>query len=146
LIVGGLVINSASSATLFTPSHSTTIALTSEDRRVVVNREANSLSIIRVRNAQGLDIGIKLDEIVVGLKPRCVAVSPDDREAYVTNAISDTVSVVSLIQFQVVATIPVETEPWGCGWLKGVKSSPQRPSGLEVHMQFTQSSLDSVQR
>src|SRR5262245_42269794 len=36
------------------PSHSTTIALTSDDQRlVVVNREANTVSIIRVRNGSG---------------------------------------------------------------------------------------------
>jgi DNA-binding beta-propeller fold protein YncE len=49
-----------------TPSRSTTIALTSDEGRlVVVNREANSVSIIRVRQ-QGQDVGIKLAEIGVG--------------------------------------------------------------------------------
>jgi YVTN family beta-propeller protein len=115
LIVGGLVIDSASAETLATPSRSTTIALTSgEGRVVVVNREANSLSIIRVRNAQGQDVGIKLAEIGVGIEPRCVAVSPDDREAYVTNGASGTVAVVSLQQLRVVDTITVGTEPRGC--------------------------------
>jgi YVTN family beta-propeller protein len=98
-----------------TPSHSTTIALTSDEQRlVVVNREANSVSIIRVKNVQGNDIGVKIAEIGVGEEPRCVAIHPNDQEAYVTNGISGTVSVVNLGQRRVVATIPVGTEPRGC--------------------------------
>src|SRR5262245_7818544 len=100
---------------LKTPSHSTTIALTSDERRlVVVNREANSVSIIRVKNQQGNDIGVKIAEIGVGEEPRCVAIHPNDKVAYVTNGISGTVSVVDLKQHAVVATIPVGTEPRGC--------------------------------
>jgi hypothetical protein len=39
------------------PTRSTTIALTSDEMRVVVvNREANSLSIIRVKDANGNDV------------------------------------------------------------------------------------------
>jgi YVTN family beta-propeller protein len=98
-----------------TPSHSTTIALTSDDSRLVVlNREANSVSIIRVRNANGKDVANKLAEIGVGLEPRCVALSPDDKVAYVTNGISGTVSVVDLQRRRVVKTISVGTEPRGC--------------------------------
>src|SRR5262245_7685058 len=48
------------------PSRSTTIALTSDERRVVVvNREANSVSVIEVQDANGLDVAIKLFEIGV---------------------------------------------------------------------------------
>ena len=102
-------------STAATSSHSTTIALTSDEQRVVVvNREANSLSIIRVKNAQGNDFGNKLAEIGVGEEPRCVAVSPNDQEAYVTNGISGTVSVVNLGQRRVVTNIKVGTEPRGC--------------------------------
>jgi YVTN family beta-propeller protein len=101
--------------TLSTPSHSTTIALTSDDRfLVVVNREANSVSILQVRDEWGKDLSVKIAEIGVGREPRCVAISPDDREAFVTNAISGTVSVVSLQDLRVVSTIPVDTEPRGC--------------------------------
>ena len=97
------------------PTRSTTIALTSDETRVVVvNREANSLSIIRVKNAQGNDVAVKIAEIGVGEEPRCVAVSPDDRRAFVTNGISATVSVVSLAQKKVVKEIQVGTEPRGC--------------------------------
>ena len=98
-----------------TSSHSTTIALTSDEQRlVVVNREANSVSIIRVKNMQGNDIATKIAEIGVGEEPRCVAIHPNDQEAYVTNGITGTVSVVSLGQRRVVATIKGFTEPRGC--------------------------------
>jgi YVTN family beta-propeller protein len=97
------------------PSRSTTIALTHDERRlVVVNREANSVSIIGVKNAQGDDVAFKLDEITVGPEPRCVAIHPNDQVAYVTNAISDTVSVVNLQQGRVVQEVHVGTEPRGC--------------------------------
>src|SRR5215469_4107296 len=97
------------------PTRSTTIALTSDEQRlVVVNREANSISIIRVKNANGQDVGNKIAEIPVGEEPRCVAVSPDDKLAFVTNAISGTVSVVSLGQRKVVKEIKVGIEPRGC--------------------------------
>src|SRR5262245_22395490 len=62
-------------ATAVTASHSTTIALTSDEQRVVVvNREANSVSILRVKDAQGNDIAEdnKITEIGVGEEPRCV--------------------------------------------------------------------------
>jgi YVTN family beta-propeller protein len=103
------------SSTLATPSRSTTIALTSDESRlVVVNREANSVSIIRVKDAAGNDIAEKLTEIGVGEDPRCVAVHPNDEVAYVTNGISATVSVVDLVQGRVVRNVPTGTEPRGC--------------------------------
>src|SRR3989442_12347492 len=83
----------ASKAKPVTNHHSTTIALTSDETPlVVVNREANSVSIIRVKDANGNDVATKLAEIGVGEEPRCVAVDPTDRAAYVTNGISGTVS------------------------------------------------------
>jgi len=101
-----LQMREAVAATLSGPSRSTNIALTQDDRRlVVVNRETNSVSIIRVRNAQGNDVTNKIAEITVGIEPRCVAVSPDDDEAFVTNGISGTVSVINLNQRRVVAEI-----------------------------------------
>jgi YVTN family beta-propeller protein len=76
------------------PTRSTSIALTSDETRVVVvNRLANSVSIIQVKNKNGKDFSNKIAEIPVGEEPRCVAVHPSDRAAYVTNAISGTVSV-----------------------------------------------------
>src|ERR1700730_12799602 len=97
------------------PTRSTTIALTSDETRlVVVNREANSVSIIRVKNANGKDVSNKIAEIPVGEEPRCVAIHPSDRAAYVTNAISGTISVVNLNQHTVVSELDVGTEPRGC--------------------------------
>lgn len=100
------------------PTRSSTIALTSDDRyAVVANRETDTVSVIEVRTAAGADSARKLAEIGVGDEPRFVAVSPDDSEAYVTNTVSGTVSVISLQgsdAFQVVADIPVGTEPRGC--------------------------------
>jgi YVTN family beta-propeller protein len=97
------------------PTRSTTIALTSDERDVVVvNREANSISIVRVKNAKGNDVSNKIAEIPVGEEPRCVAVHPSDRAAYVTNAISGTVSVVDLNRHTLVKELKVGTEPRGC--------------------------------
>jgi DNA-binding beta-propeller fold protein YncE len=96
---------------LATPSRSTTVALTSDDRRVVaVNRETQGLFVIEVRDQHGLDTATPRAEVAVGHEPRFVALSPDDQEAYVTNALDGTVAVVSLVganAFTVVAVIPV---------------------------------------
>src|SRR5438046_1910122 len=97
------------------PGRSTTIALTSDETRVVVaNREANSISIIEVRDANGNDVARKLVEIGVGEEPRCVALHPGNRAAYVTNAITGTVSVIDLVLGRELTQIPVSTEPRGC--------------------------------
>src|SRR4029077_3304982 len=73
------------------PTRSTTIALTSNEQYVVVvNREANNVSIIQVKDAKGNDVSKKIAEIPVGEEPRCVAIHPSDKAAYVTNAISGT--------------------------------------------------------
>src|SRR5437870_2319530 len=94
--IGAAAQKAAPPTTAATPSHSTTIALTSDEQRlVVVNREANSVSIIRVKDMQGNDIATKIAEIGVGEEPRCVAIHPNDQVAYVTNGISATVSVVN---------------------------------------------------
>ena len=80
------------------PTRSTTIALTSDEKRlVVVNREANSVSIIRVKDEHGHDVSPSWTRSG-SARPRCVAVHPSDRAAYVTNGITGTVSVVDLVQ------------------------------------------------
>ena len=103
--------------TLPAPSRSTSIAMTTDDRWVVVaNRETNSVSIIQVRDAEEQDDSTKLAEISVGQEPRYVALSPDNSTAYVSNTASGTVSVIALTganAFRVVATIPVGAEPRG---------------------------------
>jgi len=49
------------------PTSSTSIALTSDETRVVVvNRLANSVSIIQVKNKEGNDVSNKLAEIPIG--------------------------------------------------------------------------------
>src|SRR4029434_2514195 len=107
--------NATTASTAATPSRSTTIALTSDETRlVVVNRGANSVSIIRVKDNNNNDVATKIAEIGVGEEPRCVAIHPNDQVAYVTNGISGTVSRGTLAQRRVVATVPSGTEPRGC--------------------------------
>ena len=100
------------------PTRSTSIALTSDDRRlVVVNRQTNSVSVLEVRTTLGLDTANKLAEVPVGQDPRCVAINPEDTTAYVTNAVSGTVSVIELgadNSLEVVSEIAVGSEPRGC--------------------------------
>lgn len=78
-------------------TRSTTIALTArEDRLVVVNREVDTVTILRA-DADPAAPAAFLAEVEVGDEPRYVAVSPDDRRAFVSNAIDGTVSVVRLV-------------------------------------------------
>ena len=82
---------------LFRQSRSSSIALTGDDTRaVVVNRQKASVSVIRVRNTDGSDASQLLAEIPVGKEPRFVAIAPNDRRAYVTNAVDGTMSVIDL--------------------------------------------------
>jgi YVTN family beta-propeller protein len=109
-------------AVKFAPtSRSTTVLLTGDDARLlVVNRESNSLAILRVRGLKGAtitDATEKIAEVTVGLEPRCVTLDPKERQAYVTNGISGTVSVVELTgpnAFTVTGEIQGLTEPRGC--------------------------------
>jgi len=100
-----------------TPSHSTTIALFARDQNLlVVNRDTDSLSVLNVRR-RGNDVGAKIAEVAVGREPHCVAVGRKEKEAFVTNAVSGTVSIVALAGKRansVVAEIPVGTEPRAC--------------------------------
>ena len=43
-----------------------------------------------------------------------MAITPDDEKAYVTNMASGTVSVISTFRKEVIDTIKVGTEPFGC--------------------------------
>src|SRR5688572_15913858 len=102
---------------LFQQARSSTIALTSDDTRaVVVNRQKASVSVIRVRNANGSDASQLLAEVPVGREPRFVALSPDNSRAYVTNAIDGTLSVIDLTAAAPVAlgtAVDVGIEPRG---------------------------------
>jgi len=99
------------------PVRSTSILVFKNDNRVLsVNRESDTLSVVEVRR-KGKDVARLIAEVGVGHEPRCVALGPKEREAYVTNAASGTVSVVSLFgetANSVVAEIPIGAEPRGC--------------------------------
>ncbi len=93
------------------PTRSTNIALTANEAVLVaVNTEANSVSIF---NVSGTTL-TKRSEVPVGRNPRCVAIHSTRNEAFVTNAESGTVSVISLATDKVVATIQVGAEPRAC--------------------------------
>jgi DNA-binding beta-propeller fold protein YncE len=102
---------------LFPQSRSSSIALTSDDTRVVVaNRQKSSVSVIRVRDANGADAEQRLAEVPVGKEPRYVAISPDDKRAFVTSAVAGTLSAIDLTlpQPAVVGTpVDVGVEPRG---------------------------------
>jgi len=102
-------------AILAGPSRSTNIALTSDDRVLVVaNRDADTATVLAVRDAQGADAFEELAEIAVGDEPRAVAIAPDDSTAYVANTASGTVSVIDLeAPAGLVADIEVGSEPRG---------------------------------
>jgi YVTN family beta-propeller protein len=92
-------------------SHSTPLALTSDNGFVwSVNPDSDSVSLFEVAG----DRNRKLTEVPVGDEPRCVAITPDDKKLYVTNAVSGTVSVIDAAQRTVVKSIAVGTEPTGC--------------------------------
>ena len=99
------------------PSRSTNIALTSDDRKlVVVNRQNDSVSVIQVKDHNGNDTEHKLAEISVGKEPRYLALTPDNHRAYVTNAVDGTVSIIDLSTNTPSITghsIHVGTEPRG---------------------------------
>ncbi len=91
---------------------STNIALSGSGALLFnVNREANSLTVFRVKGAK-LE---KLDEVSVGQEPTCVAVRGGGK-AFVTNSVTGTVSVVERqgAGFAVTEEILVGTEPRGC--------------------------------
>lgn len=111
-------VNANTPARFLTETRSTNIALTSDERKlVVVNADHNTVSVIQVRDASNNDVGIKLTEIGVGQEPHSVAIMPDDSRAYVTNSATGTVSVIDLQGsniYEVIGEIPVGTEPRGC--------------------------------
>lgn len=93
------------------PTRSSPIALTSNDKFVwAVNRDNNSVSVLQVNNDQNK----KVAEIKVGVEPRALAITPDNKKVYVTNMVSGTVAVIDADKFRVDKYIPVGTEPFGC--------------------------------
>src|SRR5262245_42519782 len=93
------------------PTNSSPVAITSDDQFVwVVNPKNNSVTVHRV----GGDLNVKLAEIPVGAEPRCVAITPNNAKAYVTNMIAGTVSVINTTTLSQTRIIRVGAEPWGC--------------------------------
>jgi YVTN family beta-propeller protein len=108
--------NGGGNAPRLAQSHSSPLALTRDGAYVwSVNPDNDSVSVMDV----AADRNQKLAEIPVGDEPRCVAITPDDKKVYVTNAVSGTVSVISTATRQVTKTIPVGTEPTGCALTLG---------------------------
>jgi DNA-binding beta-propeller fold protein YncE len=82
---------------LFPQSRTSSIALTSDNTRVVVvNRQKSTASVLRVRAQNGADVAEKLSEVPVGGDSRYVAISPDDKRAFVTSAITGDMTVIDL--------------------------------------------------
>jgi YVTN family beta-propeller protein len=94
-----------------TPTRSSPIAVTHGDDYVwSVNPDNDSVSVFKVKD----DENAKIAEIHVGREPWCVAITPDDEKAYVTNMANGTVSVISTDKMKVIDTIRVGAEPFGC--------------------------------
>lgn len=103
--------NGGGNAARLSQSHSAPLALSSDNAHVwSVNPDSDSVSLLEVAS----DRNRKLAEVAVGSEPRCVAITPDDKKVYVTNAVSGTVSVIDAVQRHVTKTIAVGTEPTGC--------------------------------
>jgi YVTN family beta-propeller protein len=82
----------------------------------VVNRQKSTVSVIRVRAQDGKDANELLGEVPVGKEPRFVALSPNDKWAYVTNAADGTMSVIDLTHTAPQVSgpaLPVGVEPRG---------------------------------
>ena len=92
-------------------TRSSPIAVTHDDDYVwSVNPDNDSVSVFKVRD----DDNTRIAEIGVGKEPWCVAITPDDERAYVTNMASGTVSVISTVHRRVIDVIKVGSEPFGC--------------------------------
>src|SRR5437867_3308397 len=96
------------------PTNSSPVAISTDDAFVwVVNRDNNSVTLFNVANDVNL---FKVTELKVGTtlqpEPRTLALTPDGQKLFVTDMAEGTVTVIS--NLQVIATIPVGTEPFGC--------------------------------
>lgn len=124
-------------------TRSSNIALFNDESKLITaNRDANSVTVLRVRNDNGSDAQEVLAEIAVGQEPRSVALTPDGGRAYVSNTASGTVSVVSLAgsdAFAVIDEIPVGTEP------RGIAITPNGTRAFVAnHTQGTVSVIDTA--
>jgi len=101
------------------PTNSSPIALTSDDKYVwAVNPNVDLIEPVVNDTVTVHDVwndkNQKVAEIPVGDDPVCVALTPDNKKAYVTNHGSNTVTVINAQTYQVITTVQVGTEPWGC--------------------------------
>src|SRR6266702_4377883 len=124
VIVAALGVSVPTEPLFAMPTYSSPIALTSDDKFVwVVNPNVefvdppvnDSVTVHQVLNAHFQ----KVAEITVGDDPQCVALTPDNKKAYVTNSASGTVSVIDAQTYQVIDTLEVGTEPFGCALTPG---------------------------
>jgi len=91
------------------PTHSSPIVLDRAGEFVwAVNPDNDTVSVVDVRG----DANSKVAEINVGDEPQSVAISVDNTKAYVANAVSGTISVISVGSHQMLKTLSVGTEPW----------------------------------
>lgn len=101
------------------PSRSTNIALTKDETHLLnLNQDNHSVTVFKVNPAATNNTALKkVAEIAVGFEPQCIAIKPDDSEAYVTTA-DGKVVIISLAggatPFTVLKTITVGSEPRGC--------------------------------
>jgi YVTN family beta-propeller protein len=100
----------APSAVAKNPSYSSSIAISDDDSLLVVaNPLDGSISVFNV----AADANKKLGEVKTGDQPATVALTSDQRYAYVTNFGSATVSVVDLAGLKKVQDIAVGSGPYG---------------------------------
>jgi YVTN family beta-propeller protein len=119
ILLATLSVHIPGAALFAMPTNSSPIALTSDDKYIwVVNPNVDRIEpvvndTVTVHEV-GADKNQKVIEIPVGDDPVCVALTPDNKKAYVTNHGSDTVTVIDALTYQVIKTITVGTEPFGC--------------------------------
>ncbi len=101
---------SAPSGGAKTPTHSSPIAVTSDDATLLVANPLNGT--VTIVNVKG-DANQKVAEVKVGVEPQSVAIAPDDKTAYVSNQGSATVSVIDIAGQKEVTQIKVGVEPYG---------------------------------
>src|SRR5262245_41186113 len=91
------------------PLQSSPIALSNNGKRLLnVNPAADTVTLFKVKANGSLQ---KIAEIPVGDEPNSVAIHPNNKKAYVANALSGTVSILNLTSQTVTNTINVGVEP-----------------------------------
>jgi YVTN family beta-propeller protein len=129
----GSALNGCTAGPASKSNKSSPIAVSPDGTRVVaVNTDTDTMSVFEVGQDGQLS---KLKEVAVGNEPRSVALLPNKPWAYVANAVSGTVQVISLLDYSTVATVTVGTEPWA------VVASP---NGLYVYAANTNSNSVSA--